>query len=61
MTKKEYDAILCSIRAALGIMETIGCDNFPFSGFKDDDVQKMYYELNDMYLLLVKKIKKASN
>ena len=61
MTKREYDAILCSMRAALGIMETIGCDKFPFSGFKDDDVQKMYYQLINMCIDLYKKIENASN
>lgn len=61
MTKREYDAILCSIRAALGIMETIGCDKFPFSGFKDDDVQKMYCQLRSMCIDLYKKIENASN
>lgn len=60
MKKKEYDAILCSIRAVLGIMETIGCDKFDLR-FKDDDVQKMYYQLISMCIDLYKKIENASN
>nr|DAQ11690.1 MAG TPA: hypothetical protein [Caudoviricetes sp.] len=41
-------------------METIGCDKFDLR-FKDDDVQKMYYQLISMCIDLYKKIENASN
>lgn len=61
MTKKELTAILNSVRHAQNNIEVFGFENYPYGMVKDEDIRKMYYELNDMCILLGKKIKKASN
>lgn len=54
MTKKELSVILNSIRNAQNNIEVLGFE-------EDEDIRKMYYELNDMCILLNEKIKGASN
>ena len=61
MTKKELNVILNSVRHAQNNIEVLGFENYPYGMTKDEDIRKMYYELNDMCLLLDKKIKRASN
>ena len=61
MTKKELSVILNSIRNAQNNIEVFGFENYPYGMTEDEDIRKMYYELNDMCILLGKKIKKASN
>lgn len=61
MTKKELSVILNSIRNAQNNIEVLGFENYPYGMAEDKDIQKMYYELNDMCILLNEKIKGASN
>jgi hypothetical protein len=59
MTKKELSVILNSIRNAQNNIEVLGFENYPYGMAEDEDIRKMYYELNDMCILLNKKIKRA--
>lgn len=61
MTKKELNVILNSVRHAQNNIEVLAFENYPYGMAEDEDIRKMYYELNDMCLLLDKKIKRASN
>lgn len=61
MNKKELTVILNSVRHALNNIDVLGFENCPYGMIKDKDIQKMYYELNDMCILLSTKIKGASN
>lgn len=61
MTKKELTVILNSVRHAQNNIEVLGFENYPYGMTEDEDIREMYYELNDMCILLGKKIKKASN
>lgn len=61
MTKKELTVILNGVRHARNSIDVLGFENYPYGMAEDEDIRKMYYELNDMCILLVKKIKKASN
>ncbi len=61
MTKKELTVILNSVRHAQNNIEVFGFENYPYGMTDDEDIRKMYYKLNDMCILLGKKIKKASN
>lgn len=61
MTKKELTVILNSVRHAQNNIEVFGFENYPYGMVEDEDIRKMYYELNDMCILLSAKIKRASN
>lgn len=61
MTKKELTVILNSVRHAQNNLEVLGFENFPYGMAEDEDIWKMYYDLNDMCILLDEKIKEASN
>lgn len=61
MTKKELNVILNSVRHAQNNIEVLGFENYPYGMAEDEDIRKMYYELNDMCILLNEKIKGASN
>lgn len=61
MNKKELTVILNSIRNAQNNIEVLGFENYPYGMAEDEDIRKMYYELNDMCILLSAKIKGASN
>ena len=61
MTKKELNVIFNSVRHAQNNIEVLGFENYPYGMAEDKDIRKMYYELNDMCILLNEKIKGASN
>lgn len=61
MTKKEFTVILNSVRHAQNNLEVLGFENYPYGMAEDEDIRKMYYDLNDMCILLGEKIKEASN
>lgn len=61
MTKKELSVILNSVRHAQNNIEVLGFENYPYGMAEDEDIRKMYYELNDMCILLSAKIEGASN
>ena len=61
MTKKELNVILHGVRHARNNIDVLGFENYPYGMTEDKDIQKMYYELNDMCILLSAKIKRASN
>lgn len=61
MTKKELNVILNSVRHAQNNIEVLGFENYPYGMAEDEDIRKMYYELNDMCILLTAKINRASN
>lgn len=61
MTKKELNVILNSVRHAQNNIEVLGFENYPYGMAEGEDIRKMYYELNDMCILLNEKIKGASN
>lgn len=61
MTKKELSVILNSIRNVQNNIEALGFENYPYGMAKDEDIRKMYYELNGMCILLSAKIKRARN
>lgn len=61
MNKKELTVILNSVRHARNNIDVLGFENYPYGMTKDKDIQKMYYELNDMCILLSTKIKGASS
>lgn len=61
MTKKELSVILNSIRNAQNNIEALGFENYPYGMAEDEDIRKMYYELNDMCILLTAKINGARN
>lgn len=61
MTKKELTVILNSIRNAQNNIEVLGFENYPYGMAEDEDIRKMYYELNAMCILLSAKIEGASN
>ena len=58
MGKKELEVILSGIRHAQHNIEILGFENYPYGMAKDEDIRKMYYQLNDMCLLLSGKIAK---
>lgn len=60
MTKKELTVILNSVCHAQNNIEVLGFENYPYGMAEDEDIRKMYYELNDMCILLGEKIEKAS-
>ncbi len=61
MNKKELTVILNSVRHAQNNIEVFGFENYPYGMAEDEDIRKMYYDLNDMCILLGEKIKKARN
>lgn len=61
MTKKELTVILNSVRHTQNNIEVLGFENYPYGMAEDEDIRKMYYDLNDMCILLGEKIKKARN
>ena len=61
MTKRELEAIQHGVRCAQNIIEALGYENYPYGITEDRDIQEMYYELNDMLIMLSKKIQKAKN
>lgn len=61
MKKRELKTIQHTIRCAQNTIEALGFENYPYDMTEDKDILKMYYALNDMFILLSKKIKKASN
>ena len=56
MTKKELRLIRGSITNAMNAIELLACDNYPYTGFNDDDFRKMYYQLNGMCLKICEKM-----
>ena len=61
MTKKGLTVILNSVRHTQNNIEVLGFENYPYGMDEDEDIRKMYYELNDMCILLDRKIKGARN
>lgn len=61
MTKKELTVILNSVRHAQNNIEVLGFENYPYGMAEDEDIRKMYYELNDMCILLGEKIQKTND
>lgn len=59
MNKKELTVILNSVRNVQNNIWVLGFD--PYGMAEDEDIRKMYCELNDMCIRLSAKIKGASN
>ena len=56
MNKNKLKAILNCISTAEDSISLLACDNFPYGAFEDKELKDMFYQLNDMCLLLRKKI-----
>ena len=61
MKKRELESIQYAVRCAQNIIESLGFENYPYGMTEDKDIRELYYDLNDICILLSKKIKKASN
>lgn len=46
MSKKELRVVLDAIRHAKDAIEEFGTENYPYTGFEDAEINKMYFELN---------------
>lgn len=57
MDEKRLEAIYGAVRHAKETVEVLACENFPYTNFEDDDLRKMFYDLNDMCILLSQKIR----
>lgn len=57
MDKKRLEAIYGAVWHAEETVEVLACENYPYTPFEDDDLRKMFYDLNDMCILLSQKIK----
>lgn len=56
MNKKELTAILYALQNAQDTIETLACENYPYTAFQDEDLRRMFYRLNDMCLTIDKKL-----
>lgn len=61
MTKKNLNAILSSVRGTMGVIECLAYENYPYEITEDQDIQKMYYCLNDICVMLFRKFDAAEN
>lgn len=55
MTVKELKVIHEALWAACRIVENLACENYPHTEFEDDDFRRMFYELNDMCIMVSNK------
>ena len=60
MTKKELRVIRDSISLAQSAIESLACENDPYTAFDAKYLSDMYYALNDMCLKLSEKITEAA-
>lgn len=56
MKKQKLIAMLKSILGTKAVVETLGSENYPMQPFDDSDIREIFYSLNNMALLLYKKI-----
>ena len=56
MTIKELECVASAIRHTKEVIAQLGCENYPFSQFDDEDIGEMFYSLNDMVMAIDGKI-----
>ncbi len=56
MDKKSLEIIRDAIWHVKNTISTLACEHYPVTPFSDDDLGKMFYDLNDMYIAISKKI-----
>lgn len=57
LSKKELEIIRDAIWHVKNTISTLDCKDYPMTPFEDDDLGKMFYDLNDMVLLIGQKIR----
>lgn len=60
MTVKEMQCVHSAIWHAKEIIEQLGCQDYPYTEFYDEDFKKMFYALNKMDILILEKIDLAT-
>lgn len=56
MDKKSLEIIQDAIWHVKNTISTLACEHYPVTPFSDDDLGKMFYDLNDMCIAISKKI-----
>lgn len=56
MDKKSLEIIQVVVRHARDTISTLACEHYPVTPFSDDNLGKMFYDLNDMCIAISKKI-----
>lgn len=56
MTVKELKQIRNALWNARDTVELLGTENYPFTGFEDEEIRDIFYNLNDMAITISNKI-----
>ena len=56
MSIKHLEVIQSAIRNARNSIEILSCENYPYTDFFDEELEKMFVDLSKMSILLTKKI-----
>ena len=54
--KKKLKAVYVALLNARDTIEILFCENYPYTDFEDEDLCKMFYELNNMAIEIRNKI-----
>ena len=53
---RKLKTILAALRHARETIELLANENFPYTDFEDDEIRLMFYELNNMAIVMSNKI-----
>ena len=53
---RKLKTILAALRNARETIELLATENFPYTDFEDEEIRKMFYELNNMAIAMSNKI-----
>ena len=56
MEIRKLKTILAALRNARDTIEMLATENFPYTDFEDEEIGKMFYELNKMAITMSNKI-----
>ena len=56
MEIRKLKTILAALRNARVTIEILATENFPYTDFEDEEIREMFYDLNNMAIVMSNKI-----